>query len=187
MLYLIIRSLHIMGAVGMFMALGVDLVALSALSSARTTDQARRALAAYRINAVIGPLSLLLILVPGIYMAMTSWGPQPWISASMLGIVVIIVLGATLSRRPLAALRGALKGDDRRLGPDLEAQAQHPLLWTSFFVRGCLALGILMLMSMKPDRPLALMMLTTAAALGVVVSLPFWSRTRRAAVSQPSA
>lgn len=187
MVYLFIRSLHILGAVGMFMALGVDLVALSALSTARTTDQARRALAAYRINAVIGPLSLLLILVPGIYMAITAWGPQPWISTSMLGVVLIIVVGATLSRRPLAALRGALQGEDRRLGSALEAQAQHPLLWTSFFVRALLAIGILALMSTKPEQPLALAMLIGAGALGVLVSLPFWSRTRRAALSQPSA
>ena len=113
MMYLIIRSLHIIGAVGMFMALGVDLVALSALSTARTTDQARRALAAYRLNAVIGPLSLLLILVPGIYMAVTAWGPQPWIRASLFAVIVIFILGATLSRRPLSALRGALQGEDR--------------------------------------------------------------------------
>jgi hypothetical protein len=170
------------------MALGVDLVALSALSTARTTDQARRALAAYRLNAVIGPLSLLLVLVPGIYMAVIAWGPQPWIRASLIALILIVILGATLSRRPLAALRGALQGEDRRLSPELEAQAQHPVLWTSFFVRAFLAVGILMLMSTKPEQWLALTMLIAAAALGGVISLPFWSRTRRAAVaSQPSA
>jgi hypothetical protein len=179
-LYFAARILHICGALGMFMALGVDLAGVGSLGRARTTEQVRRAIESYRVNSVLGPISLLLVLVPGIYMATTAWAWQPWLQVSLGALVLVMALGGALSRPKLSALAATVQGDDRGLTLEQERQVRDPLLRTSFVVRALLSLGIVALMATKPDLSTSLLVIAAAHVLAAAVSTPFWLVAQRA-------
>jgi hypothetical protein len=164
----------------MFMALGVDLAGVTALGRARTTEQARRSLEGYRLNGVLWPLSLLLLLVPGIYMAV-QWVWVPWIRVAFSTLLLIVALGAIVTRRRLSVIGQALGGDDRRLDPNLEGRIRDPLLRTSFVLRAFLSAGIVALMTTKPSLTTSLLVIGTALVAAGLFSTPFWLSSRRIA------
>jgi Predicted integral membrane protein (DUF2269) len=176
-LYLVIRMLHIFGAVTMFALMGVDLANVSALSRARTADQARAALDGYRVMSILGPIALLLILVPGIYMAI-QWGWPWWIRLSMLTFLVAAILGPVLNRRPIGAITAALTRGPAQITADLERRLRHPMLRTSFILRACLILGIVVLMTTKPSAVNALLIVGGVLVLAGALIAPLWTRPR---------
>ena len=91
--YSIVLFLHIVGALGLFVALGIELLTLSRLRAAGTADQAREWLSALGSIRVIGPIALVTILLPGLYMAATSTGWQGW-NVAALGAMIVVFLGA---------------------------------------------------------------------------------------------
>jgi Predicted integral membrane protein (DUF2269) len=178
-LYLVIRMLHILGAATMFALLGVDLAGISALSRARTADQARAALDGYRLMGILGPIALLLILVPGIYMAM-QWGWPWWIRLSMLSFLIAAILGPVLNRRHIGAITTALTAGPAQITADLEQRLRHPMLRTSFILRACLILGIVVLMTTKPGLVNGLLALGGVLVLAGVLIAPLWMRSTTA-------
>src|SRR5258705_1725657 len=79
-LYAVALFLHIVGAVLLFAALTVEGVSLLYGKSAT------------EVNRVIGPVSVVLVLVPGFYMVATTWGWKPWVLVGLGAWVVIAVL-----------------------------------------------------------------------------------------------
>jgi hypothetical protein len=177
-LYIAARMIHIAGALGLFMTLGVDLACMTALGRARTVEQVRRALEGYRVNTVLGPISLALLLIPGIYMAF-AWAWQPWLRVAFMTFVTIAVLGATTTRRRIGAIARALPADDRRLSPDLEYHTRDPLLRTSFILRALLAVGVAVLMTTKPDLTRSVLVIGASVAAAAVMSTPFWMPSKK--------
>ena len=106
-LYSIALFLHVVGALLLFVTLAVEGVALRQLSQAATTELARGAAAMLRLNRIVGPLSALGVLVPGLYMTVTSWGWVAWIVVALASWVVIAVLGAVNGIRILALERSS--------------------------------------------------------------------------------
>jgi hypothetical protein len=168
-LYFAVRALHIIGALGMFTALGVELAGAAALASARTSDQVRRALSVHRINARLGPFVLALVLIPGIYMAM-QWGGPWWTRVSLFALLVIVVLGGAVSRRRMVALATSLPAGDQPLSFEIERRVQDPVLRGSLTVRAFLALGILVLMTTKPPLVPSLAVMGAALVVAAVVT-----------------
>jgi hypothetical protein len=169
-LYFIARALHIVGALGMFAALGVELAGATALAGARTSDQVRRALSVNRINARLGPFILLLILVPGIYMAM-QWGGPWWTRIALLAVIVMLVLGAGVSRRRIVALAKSLPAGDQPLSVDLERRIEDPVVRASLTVRAFLALAIVALMTTKPQLGGSLAVMGAALLLAAALMM----------------
>jgi hypothetical protein len=182
-LYFIARAIHILGGLGMFTALGVELAAASALAGARTTDQVRRALAVNRVNGVIGPLALVLLLIPGLYMA-TTWHWLPWLRVAFMTLIAIFVLGGVLTRRRLSALVKMLPSGEQRLSLDVERQIHHPVLRVSLGIRAFLTVGILILMTTKPPLLASIGVIALAAAVGAAVAV-LYPASPRAVISAP--
>jgi len=175
-LYSIVLFLHIVGALGLFVALGIELLTVSRLRSAGTAEQAREWLSVLGSIRVIGPLALATILVPGLYMAASSTGWQGWNVAALVAMVVMAALGGTNAARvssigrSLAPLRGALPAA-------ASARLRDPFVWSSIQIRTGIALGIVLNMTVKPDILGAVLVLVAFALLGWAAALV----TRRAA------
>jgi hypothetical protein len=172
-LYFAARALHILGGLGMFMALGVELAGTAALATARTADQVRRALAVHRINARLGPFILALVLIPGIYLAM-QWGGPWWTRLSFLALLVILILGGAVSRRRMVALAKSLPAgpaSDEPLSLEIERRVQDPVLRGSLTVRAFLVLGIVVLMTTKPQLGGSLAVMGVALLLAAVLTM----------------
>jgi hypothetical protein len=175
-IYLAAKFLHITGAVAVFSALGLEFATLRGVTLARSASAAQSALTGLRIHMRVGVVAMLLVLVPGIYLAVSAWGMPAWLLAEMGAMVAIMVLDTTMTRRSLAALVPALAR-----GIDGES-VEHPLrrLCSSFAARVVLLLGIVALMSMKPGWPGAMRTLAVAAIAAVLAAAIAQRQTRRA-------
>src|SRR5690554_4773688 len=94
--YSIALFLHIVGALGMFAAIGIEWLALISLRQAdnvNTFNQWSKTM--QKLGSLHAP-AWITILITGIYMMATAWGRQDWIIIAFLLIVVMILLGAVL-------------------------------------------------------------------------------------------
>ncbi len=163
--YAIALFLHIVGALGLFVALGLEWTSLLLLRRATTTEQVRERLRiASGVRGVTGA-SLATLLVSGIYLTATVWGGVAWIAVALGAMVLIAMLGAALSGRRLAAIGRAVEHGSLAPVPD-------PLLWVSMQTRVAVALGIVFLMTFKPDLNGSLLTIAVAAVLGLIAALP---------------
>ena len=134
--YSIAIFLHVVGALGLYSTLALEWAG---------HEQVRR----------VGGPSALLVLATGIYMTATRWGPRPWIVIGLAAMVLMAIMGPTLSRRPGAA-----------------ALSLHLRTW--------LFLGIVFLMTTEPGLAGSLVVIGVAALIGVATALPARSPARMA-------
>jgi hypothetical protein len=162
-LYSIALFLHVVGAMLLFVTLTVEGIALRQLHLA-ATPEATQGAAMLRLNRIVGPLSALGVLIPGLYMTATSWGWVAWIVVALASWVLVAVLGAVNGIRILAMQRTQT----------LLTGIRNPLFLISWLTRVGLALGVVFLMTVKPgavEAVFAILILAAAgAALGVGLS-----------------
>jgi hypothetical protein len=175
-LYAIAVFLHIVGALGLFAALGLEWATLFNLRRATTPGQAREWARLFAALRRVGGPAAGTLLVTGIYMSLARWGQQPWIALGMAGLILIAVLGATLTGRRAAAIGRALASETTSVSADLERRLRDPVLLASAWVRTALALGIVFIMSVKPGGPGALTALGVALVLGLAAGSTAWGR-----------
>ncbi|MGH2686579.1 MAG: hypothetical protein ACRDJP_14030 [Actinomycetota bacterium] len=168
-LYSVLIFAHVLGAVALFAALGIEVVAFRRLRGARTADQARTWMGPLREAGRLGPVAMVTILMAGVWMMALRWGPEPWILIALVGLVVMAVLGAALSRRPMGRLRGSLGDEVDHLPTDFRALVEGPLR-ISLWLRLAIAVGILGLMTVKPDALGSLVIMGAAVGVGVVAA-----------------
>ncbi len=167
--YTIALFVHIVGALGMFVALALEWVAWAGLRRSATVQEARGWLGLLGVVRRVGPASLGLILVAGLYMTATVVGWTSWILVPLASFVVIAALGG-ISNRSLPAIERALQIETGPISDALRQRMSAPILAASVRVRTALALGIVFLMTTKPDVVGALVVIVVAAALGVFAS-----------------
>src|SRR5215510_10531473 len=99
-IYTIVKFLHVSSAIGYFVAIGTWLFGLANLRRAQRVEQVR---VLSNLVGRLGPLfgiSVLVILVTGLYMAGTTWGFQtPWIDVALISLILIAPL-ATAAIEP---------------------------------------------------------------------------------------
>lgn len=163
--------LHVLGALGIFVALGLEWNALTGLRSAMTAEEAQRWLGGYGILRVLGPVSIGIVLVAGLYMTVASVGWLGWNTIGLGGMVVIFVLGAVSNGTRLPRIGRALAQRHGPLPQETEAQLREPLLWGSMLTRAAIAIGIVYLMTVRPDTLGSVIAIVLFGAAGVVVAV----------------
>ncbi len=177
-IYSLVLFLHITGALGYFAALGLEWVSLAYLHRAATAEQAREWLGTRRIVMPLGMASLGLILLTGLFMMATSWGLTGWIAVALASLLLIAVLGAILTGRPLMAIGRAVGKAQGALSPAQRELLNAPLLWISMRTRTAIALGVVFLMAVKPGAVGSFITIGIAIVLGLASSLPLLHRDR---------
>jgi hypothetical protein len=163
-LYSIALFLHVVAALLLFVTLSVEGVALRQLRRAATIEAAQGAAGLLRLNRIVGPVSAIGVLIPGLYMTATRWGWVAWIVAALVSWVVIAAMGAVNGIRILALERSK----------ELQAGFRNPLFLISWLTRVGIALGVIFLMTVKPGTVGAVLAILIAgaggAALGIALS-----------------
>jgi hypothetical protein len=149
-LYSIALFLHIVGALVLFVLLTVEGVSL------------RQGFMAARLNRMLGPVSALTILVPGIYMVVSEWGWKGWVVVGLAAWVLIAVAGAATG---IGLLSGRV---------NVRAAA---LSWAA---RVGMALSVVFIMTVKPDLVPSLIGVVAGAVLGAAAGSATMSRLRPA-------
>jgi predicted lysophospholipase L1 biosynthesis ABC-type transport system permease subunit len=176
--YSIALFFHIVGALGLFVALGLEWAGLRQIRNATTTEQVRQGMRISSSTSRLGMASMLTILIFGIYLAVVAWGGPAWITVTLGVIVVMIALSAALTGPRMAAIGRALATEKGPMSPGLQRLANNPLLWISLQTRLAIALGIVFLMTNKPGLSGSLITIGVATLLGLAASLPMPHRER---------
>ena len=176
--YLIVKLIHIIGALGFFMALGLEWFSLSQARNAATSEQVRERLQISRSAQRLGPLSMLTILITGIYMMATVWRGVGWLIIALGSLVLMVLLGVVLTAPRMAAIGRALATESGPMSSSLHDLLHNSLLWLSLRIRVSIALGIIFLMTLKPDLLGSLITMAVVIVLGLAFSLPARSRDR---------
>jgi hypothetical protein len=174
--YAIALFFHFLGLVGLFVGYGLEWTASTLLHRSTTSDQARAWLRIYKLSMPISGPGLLILVVSGGYLAAVTGGmKQGWISASLLAIVFALGIGFVFVLPRIRKIRAALPDVNATLPDAVLARLQDPILVTLIRVRFVLALGIVYLMTAKPEAlSTSLFLLLGAIVVGLLCAISAW-------------
>ncbi|GHO46808.1 hypothetical protein [Ktedonospora formicarum] len=179
--------LHIVGVVGLFIAISLQTASLIGIVHARTVEQVRVWCSSHKVLIRIFIISFLLTLLPGMHLTFNTWGwSTAWINASVVALLVLSGLGPLINTRRLRAIhKASLVASDGPIPDALARQSRDPLLWSSILGMNGLAIGIIYLMVLKPDLLGSIIALCISTLLGVGIAWFVW-RLRPATTPLPS-
>jgi hypothetical protein len=144
---------HIVGVIGLFIAIGLEVATGFRLHAAKTTAQVQEWMAINHMLEKMLPVSALLILASGLFMLFTAWGwSHAWIDLSLGLLIVVGVLGAVINGPRMKAIQMAVEvAPDGEIPASLQKHISDPVLRAYALIPGCLALGAVALMNFKLD------------------------------------
>ncbi len=176
--YSIALFLHIVGALGMFVALGLEWTGLRQIGGAVTPAQVREWMVILNGVRKVGFVSMATAVITGLYMMLTVWRGVAWLYVSLGALVLVIALSQALTAPRMAAIGRTLATGKGPMAATFQSLANHPLLWISIQTRVAIALGIVFLKIAKPNWGGALLTIGVAIVLGVASALPLPRRQR---------
>jgi hypothetical protein len=176
--YSIALFLHIVGALGIFVALGLEWTGLWQIRSATTPQQVGGWMRILKSVRKFGFASMLTAVITGLYLMLTAWGGEAWIIVTLASLVLMIALAQVLTAPRMMAIGRALATEKVPLTQAFYRLANQPLLWVSLQTRVAIALGIVFLKIAKPDWGGSLITIGIAIVLGIVSALPTLRRER---------
>jgi hypothetical protein len=163
--------LHVVGALGLAAAFGVEAVGLVGLRRATDADEALLWLRSRRWVLLIGPASIGLVLVTGIYLSVVEWGPDSWILVSLASLVALAGIGGVLTGIPMARVTRAVERASGPLSEELRRGLQTPVLTVSIMTHIAITVGIVFLMVLKPALVSSILTIVLAVGIGVAAGL----------------
>jgi hypothetical protein len=187
--YTFVLFLHLVGVMFLFMDFALEWVIQGRVRNSATLEQAQPWLAAGRRVPLLGAIGGIGVFIPGLYLAAHGalWN-QAWIQAALTVALVIVVLGAAITRPRMRKLGiaaqdevpGAAQGTGREESDALK-HLRDPLIVFSLRIRVALAFGVVYLMAAKPGLIATLVTMGVALVLGILISVPANSRAGAAA------
>lgn len=170
-IYSIALFLHVVGALGFFSAFALEGTGLRQVQQAMLSEQARAWMRILAGTRRLGMVSMLAAVITGIYLTVTAWRGVPWTMVALVSVVLLIALVILLTRPRVAALEQALHVERGKLSPYFYNLANHLLLEISLKVRVSITLGIVFLMTVKPDLGGSLITMVVAVVIGLAWAL----------------
>ena len=187
--YTFVLFMHILGVLGMFIAIGLEEAALLRIRSAKTTMQVSEWMRVMSGVEKLFPLSGVLILVSGLTMVFMTWGwNQAWIDVSLGVLLLTSVLSPTLTTPRFKAIRKAVETAPSGMLSSTQLRLTHDsILRTTIFIMDFLTIGVVFLMTMKPGWIVSLAVMAIALVTALIVAqLPMGSAHNDTVVAQPS-
>src|SRR5713226_5535112 len=167
--YTIELFLHVSGAMGAFISVGIWLFGLAALRRARRVEQVRAIAWLIIIASPLMVLSVLLIAIAGLEMALSTWGLQTsWIAVAIVSFVLMAPVGPfVLDLRMRTILAKAGEVPDGPLPDELDRRTHDPHLATGAQTLATVLFGIVFLMTNKPPLANSIIVMVIAFSLGL--------------------
>jgi hypothetical protein len=182
-LYSLALFFHVVGALGFFIALGLELFNLQQLQRLRTVEQVGEWFAATRAWRGLAGISMLVILVAGTYMTIAAWRGADWIGVAFTAMIVQGVIAGVLTMPRMRAIQKAMSGEHGVISPTLDNLLHHPLLWISMLVRLGIGLGIIYLMTVKPVLITSLVVMAISVVVGLALAVALLGARRNQTVT----
>jgi hypothetical protein len=181
-IYTIVLFVHIIGAIGYFLSIGTWLFILVGLRRAQRVEHVR---ALIKLNDLSGPFgagSAVVLLIAGLYLALTAWSLLTgWILVALISLILMVPTTAALiaPRRSAIVKQLAREAPGGELSEALERHIDDPILATVCTTVLTLLLGLVFLMTTKPNLVGSLIVMVVALLLGLAAGVLI-SRMRRA-------
>ncbi|MCM3567636.1 DUF2269 family protein [Neobacillus mesonae] len=172
MLYNVVLFVHILGAMVMFAAVGITLTAMiSMLYSVKTEGVRNWSALAVKLDGLL-PFSVILILLPGLYLVFTSWGwGNSWVELSLALLIIMTIMGPVINLRRLKAILQAASEETNELPSAVLLQKVRDRgLWISVSTMTMLTLAILFLMTVKLGMIGSIVTVVLAIILGPAIA-----------------
>ena len=96
-IYTVILFLHIVGAIGYFLGIGIWLFILLGLRRTQRVEQVRSLIHLNDLSAPFSAASAVLLLVTGLYLALTAWSLlTSWILVALISLLLMVPTSAAL-------------------------------------------------------------------------------------------
>jgi hypothetical protein len=178
LLYNIVLFLHIFGAIVMFVAVGITLLAMISMLHSTETEGIRNWSAlAVKLDGLL-PFSVILILLPGLYLVISTWGwGNGWVDFSLAALIIMTLMGPIIN---LSRLKAILKvaNDETNESPSqgLLEKVRDRVLWNSVSIMTMLTVAILFLMTLKLSMVGSIITFVAAIILGFILARILLSR-----------
>ena len=182
--YSCVLFVHVTAVLALFTALSFEVLSLFHLRRASTLSEVHLWLDPVPRLPVAAMGSLLAVVFSGIYLIirMSAFG-EAWPKVSIAAILIVAPIAATTARRMRAIRRTCATAT--AINSELESRLQDPFLKVSLGIRIAVILGIVLLMSAKPELWESIGIVGASFVLGLLPSLPASRRT--ASLSAPGA
>src|SRR5437868_7141938 len=179
--YSAVLFVHLVGAVALFIGQGIEWTASSLFRNASSTEQLRSWLRVFKVSPPLSGAGVGILLLSGGFLASRSGAmKQGWIPTALIGIFIALAIGFTLILPRMKRIQVSLPPGNEPLSTSLRVLSNDPALLTAIRVRVMLATAILYLMAAKIPLTPSLVVLAIGIVLGLIFSIPVWSRTAAA-------
>ena len=168
MLYTIALFTHIVGVLGLFTCMSLELTSLFGLHRARLLEEVRAWTGLHQVIAWAFPLAALLTLGAGLFLALDAWGWKvPWIDVAFFAFIAMGLLGRFSTRRHPQLHRAIGETPGGPVPVELLPHLHDAVLWSSTLLLAAIGLGVVFLMAVKPDLLGSLLVLAIAILVGL--------------------
>jgi hypothetical protein len=168
---------HLLGAVSLFIAYGIEWTASALFRNASSTEQVRSWLRVFKVSPPLSGIGLGTVLLSGGYLAYLSGAmKQGWIPATFIAIFIALILGIALILPRMKRIRTALASGNEAVSAQLRERLSDPVLLTAIRVRVMVVAGIVFLMAAKIPLLSSLIAIAAAIILGLIFSVSTWRR-----------
>ena len=171
-MYSFVLCLHIMGAVVLFAGLGIEGIVYTNLNNASTSRQVLAWGSSMKAIRIVFAASVLLLLIPGVYLVFESWGWNSWVITGLVLLVGLSGYGSTTGKKIITAMK-SLNPNEESLPDDYKKSIDGLALMKSYKIKITLALGIIFIMTIKPGWVGSIVTIVAASAIGLLLNLPF--------------
>jgi len=165
--YLIVVYLHIMGAAGLFLGLGMEGILLKNIGNASTTDELLKWRGTLNLLRIDFASTTILLILSGLYLVFNLWGWTAWV---ITGLVLLIILSGTGSKtgKKIGGILMSLK--DNESLPAAKEKLSIPDLIKFFKIKITTAAGIIFIMTLKTDWIGSIIVIVVSILAGLLIS-----------------
>lgn len=176
--YSIALFLHIVGSLGVSVALGLEWIGMAQIRKAKVSEEIPPVLGMVKSTSRLGFISMLATVLTGLFMVLTVLGWLPWIIVVLGALVMAIVISARLTIPRMAAIGRALAVEHGPVSQTLHNLVNQPILWASIQIRVAIVIGIVFLKIARPNLGGSLLTMLVAVVLGIASALPAFRQMR---------
>jgi hypothetical protein len=174
-MYSAVLFVHVASAIAVFIVLAAEGAILFRLRSTQSIEEARFFVGAFHRLRIIAIPAFLGVLVGGLYLGSKFGAGTFWIPSALAATLLIMLIGGLVTGRRTARLRKALSSDEtdmsiETISAEISAKTKDNVLLISYGLRIGLAIGIVFLMTAKPELALSIVALGGGVLAGLVVA-----------------
>jgi len=174
-IYSIVLFIHVVSAIGLFIVLTAEGAIVFRIRSTQRVEEARFFIRVFQRLRIVAIPSFLGVLAGGMYLASKWGGGIFWIPMALGATLLTMLIGGFVTGIRIARLRKVLSSTENDASIEaLSALTKDTALLLSYGLRVGLGLGIVFLMTAKPELLGSLSALAAGCGVGLLVAA--WMR-----------